>query len=100
MTDHTVQDRENFRAILHDLRADLDLLARQVDEANQRTKAVGVVLNALVASLRPYGYNRAHFSYLVRLAAADLPDFGPESVQHEVLLINCRKVLGKLMQTS
>ncbi|MGU3287581.1 hypothetical protein [Methylobacterium mesophilicum] len=95
MRDDDGQDWEKARNNLYEMRRELNGFNKQLEEASERTKAVSTVLNALIASLRPYGYNRKHFNRLIRLASADIPNSGPASVQHELLLANARKVLDK-----
>jgi len=62
-------------------------------EANARTRAVQSVLSAMIASQGWRGLNRQKFRKLIAEAGSLVPNNGPLSVQHEVLLAESRKVL-------
>ncbi|MCJ2140517.1 acyltransferase [Methylobacterium sp. E-066] len=62
-------------------------------EANYRTEAVQTVLAAVLACQSWRGLNRKKFRRLIGEASSAIPDEGPASVQHAVLLAEARKVL-------
>jgi hypothetical protein len=75
----------------------LDLLSGcqiELAQANARTEAVQSVLSAVIASQGWRGLNRKKFRRLVAEAGSLVPNNGPLSVQHEVLLAEARKVLN------
>lgn len=61
--------------------------------AQQREEAVRMVLRALVASLRPLGFNRRKFLRCVREEGQDTPNEGPEAIRHTILLQEARRVI-------
>ena len=74
----------------------LDEANSRLEEANERTEAVRTVLTALVQSVRPSAFNRSLFQSIVRMHAADVPDEGPRSVRHEVILAEVRRVVESM----
>ena len=62
-------------------------------EANYRTEAVQVVLTAVLASRSWRGFDRRKFMRLISEASGAIPNDGPASVQHAVLLAETRRVL-------
>lgn len=73
----------------------LDLLPDReyaLAEANARTEAVQIVL-AAVASQGWRGLDRQKFRKSITEASQLVPNTGPRSVQHEVLLAESRKAL-------
>lgn len=62
-------------------------------EANYRLEATQMVITALLASVGRFGFNRRKFRVLVSEAGKNVPDEGPISVMHHVLLAEGRKVL-------
>lgn len=75
----------------------LDLLSDcqiALAEANARTGAVQTVLSAVIAGQGWRGLNRKKFRRLIAEAGSLVPNNGPLSVQHEVLLAEARKVLN------
>lgn len=74
----------------------LDLLPdreQALAEANARTEAVQIVLAAVVSSQGWRGLDRQKFRRLITEASRLVPNTGPRSIQHEVLLAESRKVL-------
>ncbi|MCJ2058338.1 hypothetical protein MKL09_17490 [Methylobacterium sp. J-048] len=62
-------------------------------EANYRTEAVQTVLAAVLACQSWRGLDRKKFRRLIAEAGSAIPNAGPASVQHAVLLAEARKVL-------
>lgn len=94
------------RVVVNELRTNLPVvLAKPPDEpteptpeerlalAEAREDAVRIVLKALITSLRPFGFDRKRFMRCIREEAEEVPASGPRSVQHAVLLSECRRVL-------
>lgn len=74
----------------------LELLPAQgtaLAEANARTKAMQIVLSAVLDSQGWRGLDRRKFRRLIAEASGLIPNSGPLAVQHEVLLAASRKVL-------
>lgn len=65
-----------------------------LSEANARTEAVQIVLSAVLASQGWRGLDRQKFRKMIAEASRLVPNTGPLSVQHEVLLSEARKVLA------
>ena len=70
------------------------LLAAELDRERQRAKAVRMVLDAVLGSLRGRALDKKRFRDLVTQAAAQTPNDGPESARHAVLSEESRRVLG------
>lgn len=64
------------------------------DQAKARSDAMTIVLDSLIDSLRPYGFNRKQFVTKVRKSAGTIPSEGPGSLQHGVLLEITNKILA------
>ena len=62
-------------------------------ETNYRLEATQMVITALLASVGWFGLKRRRFRVLVSEAGKNVPDDGPVSVMHHVLLAEGRKVL-------
>ena len=89
--------RHEFKTGFNREAAHVDLLAEaktRLDEANERTEAVRIVLMALAQTVGQRAINRRAFQDAVRAAAADVPNDGPRSVRHTVFLEEVRRVLG------
>jgi hypothetical protein len=69
-----------------------DLKAR-LAVAEQREEAVRMVLRALIASLRPFGFDKKRFKRCVHEEGRDTPNEGPASIRHAVLDQEARRVL-------
>ncbi|MDP4003069.1 methyltransferase domain-containing protein [Methylobacterium sp. NEAU K] len=69
-------------------------LASELEQERQRSRAVRIVLNAVLASLRFRSLDRKRFKSIVAKAAQATPNEGPEAARHAVLLEESRKVLG------
>lgn len=82
--------------LLAEANARLEETSARLEEANERTEAVRTVLTALVQSVRPSAFNRSSFQSIVRMHAADVPDEGPRSVRHEVILAEVRRVVASM----
>ncbi|RUP14660.1 MAG: ATP-dependent helicase [Methylobacterium sp.] len=73
---------------------DETLQAIAAAEADQRTQALQTVLDALVASLKPRGFDRKKFQSRIALAGRDTPNSSPAAIRHAIYLAEARKVLG------
>lgn len=73
--------------------SEVEALKARLAVAEQREEAVRLVLRALIASLRPFGFNRQRFLRCVREEGQDTPSEGPASVRHTVLFQETRRVL-------
>ncbi|SDN14125.1 hypothetical protein SAMN05216360_10622 [Methylobacterium phyllostachyos] len=73
--------------------SDLETLQARLAVAEQREEAVRMVLRALIASLRPFGFDKKRFKRCVFEEGQDTPDEGPASVRHTVLNQEARRVL-------
>ncbi|MCJ2054937.1 ATP-dependent helicase [Methylobacterium sp. J-070] len=73
---------------------DETLRAMATAEADQRVQALQTVLDALLASMKPRGFDRKKFQARIALAGRDTPDSGPAAVRHAIYLAEARKVLG------
>lgn len=76
------------------MRAERDAALRDRDQARARSDAMATLVDALLGSLRPYGFSRKLFLSAVRKAAAAIPDQGPDSLQHAVLFDGSNRILG------
>jgi SAM-dependent methyltransferase len=70
------------------------ILLDRLAEAEFRTEATQIVLSAALASTGRGGLDRKKFKALIAEASRSIPNSGPASVQHHVLLNEARKVLG------
>ncbi|MCJ2139886.1 class I SAM-dependent methyltransferase [Methylobacterium sp. E-066] len=70
------------------------LLAAELLRERQRSRAVQVVLEAVLKSLRSRSWDKKRFKALIAKAAQETPTVGPEAVRHAVLAEESRKVLG------
>lgn len=68
-------------------------LEERLAKAEQREEAVRIVLRALIASIRPFGFNKERFKRCVREEGEATPAVGPATVRHEVLHQEARRVL-------
>ena len=65
-----------------------------LDHAEARSDAMTIVLEALIGSLRPYGFNRKRFVTNVRNLAGAIPSEGAASLQHATVFAVTNKVLA------
>ena len=65
-----------------------------VATADERTEAVRIVLNAVLASISQRALDRRRFQDLIARAGRAAPDHGPGAARHAVLLTEARRVLG------
>lgn len=89
--------RRELKVGFNQVATQADLLAEantRLEEANERTEAVRIVLMALAQTVGPRAINRRALQDAVRMAAADVPNEGPRSVRHTVFLDEVRRVLG------
>ena len=66
---------------------------RERDLAQARSEAQTKLIDALMESLRPYGFSRKGFLSAIRKAARTIPDHGTDSVQHTVLFDGSNRIL-------
>jgi hypothetical protein len=76
------------------IRAERDAALRDRDQARARSDAMATLVDALLGSLRPYGFSRKLFLSAIRKAAGAVPDQGPDSLQHAVLFDGSNRILG------
>ncbi|MGU3667115.1 atp-dependent helicase [Methylobacterium sp. A49B] len=62
--------------------------------AEERAEAVRTVLGAVLASIGQRALDRKRFQDLIARAGRAVPDHGPASARHAVLLTEARRVLG------
>lgn len=72
---------------------EVETLRARLAVAEQREEAVRMVLRALIASLRPFGFDRKRFKRCIFEESQDTPDEGPASIRHNVLYQESRRVL-------
>ncbi|MEL6065091.1 MULTISPECIES: hypothetical protein [unclassified Methylobacterium] len=77
------------------VRAERDAALLERDLARARSNAAATLLDAVVESLRPYGFGRKRFLARIRRAARLIPNQGPESVQHALLYEGSNRILGR-----
>ena len=77
------------------VRAERDSALRERDLARARSSAAATLLDAVVESLRPYGFGRKRFLARIRRAARLIPDQGPDAVQHVLLYEGSNRILGR-----
>ncbi|MDP4006944.1 hypothetical protein [Methylobacterium sp. NEAU K] len=65
------------------------------DQARAQSGAMAILLDSLLASLRPYGFSRKKFLAAVRKAALAVPSHGPDALQHAVLFDVSNKILRR-----
>ncbi|PJI55910.1 hypothetical protein CTI14_00990 [Methylobacterium radiotolerans] len=75
------------------LRAERDSAVRDRDLAQARSEGHTKLIDALLESLRPYGFSRKGFLSAIRRAAQTIPDHGVDSVQHTVLFDGSNRIL-------
>ncbi|MBN4094704.1 hypothetical protein [Methylobacterium sp. OT2] len=76
------------------LKAEYDAVLRERDLARARSEATSTLIDALVGSLRPYGFSRKRFLYAIRKVARTVPDQGPAALQHGVLFEGSNRILA------
>jgi len=76
------------------IEAERDAALRDRDQARARSDAMAKLIDALLGSLRPYGFNRKRFLSAIRKAAGTVPDQGPDALQHAVLFDGSNRILG------
>lgn len=77
------------------IRAERDAAVRDRDRARAEATARATLLDAVLASLRPYGFGRKRFLSEIRKAARSIPNDGPEAVQHAVLFEGSKRILSR-----
>ncbi|MCJ2054940.1 ATP-dependent helicase [Methylobacterium sp. J-070] len=85
---------ETLRRELATIQAELSRTVAALERERERTEAVRIVLNAVLASLPNRGLNRRQFHAIVAQAGRETPDEGPQAVRHTILLTEARRVLG------
>ncbi|UIN32918.1 hypothetical protein [Methylobacterium oryzae] len=75
------------------MRAELDRAVQARAAAEARAEATNKLFDALLTSLRPYGFRRKQFLFAVRGIAAAVPDHGPAALQHAVLFDGSNRIL-------
>ncbi|MGU3387956.1 hypothetical protein ACLBYG_25900 [Methylobacterium sp. D53M] len=75
------------------MRAELDRAVQARAAAEARAEATNKLFDALLTSLRPYGFRRKQFLLAVRRIAAAVPDHGPAALQHAVLFDGSNRIL-------
>lgn len=75
------------------LQAERDAALRERDLARARSEATSTLIEALIGSVRPYGFSRKRFLSAIRKAARDVPDHGPAALQHGVLFEGSKRIL-------
>ncbi|MCJ2049238.1 hypothetical protein [Methylobacterium sp. J-070] len=77
------------------IKAERDVALRDRDIAQSRSEAMNTLVDALIGSLRPFGFDRKRFLTTIRQAARSLPDHGPAASQHTVLFEGSNRFLGR-----
>lgn len=85
---------EALKNELATIQAELNRTVAALERERERTEAVRIVLNALLASLPARGLNRRQFQAIVAQAGRETLDEGPQAVRHTILLTEARRVLG------
>ena len=70
-------------------------LKAEIVHERERTEAVRIVLQALLASIGRFGLRRGLFKARIARLGRETPNSGPQSVRHPVLLAEARRVLGQ-----
>jgi hypothetical protein len=104
MTKHPVHDietkyigqiqRQQLELAL--IKAERDAALRDREIAQARSQAMGILVDALSGSLRPFGFDRKRFLAAIRKAARSVPDHGPAALQHTVLFEGSNRVLKRI----
>ena len=102
MTKKPVNDIETkyIRQIQHQqtevalIKAQLDAAERERDRYKARFDAMATLVDAVIGSLRPFGFSRNRFVTTIRRAAQAIPDHGPEALQHTVLFEGSTRILN------
>ncbi|SDA31529.1 hypothetical protein SAMN02799622_05030 [Methylobacterium sp. UNC378MF] len=76
------------------LKAERDDALRERDLARARSEATSTLIEALVGSVRPYGFSRKRFLAAIRKAARTVPDHGPAALQHGILFEGSNRILA------
>ena len=76
------------------IKAERDAAVRERDLARARSEAMAKLVDAVLGSLRPYGFSRKRFVFAIRKAARAIPDREPDSLQHAVLFDGSNRILG------
>lgn len=85
--------RSGLPMVLPESRSEVEILKEQLAVAAHREEAVRIVLRALIASLRPFGFDKKRFKRCVFEEGQDTPNDGPSSIKHIVLNQEARRVL-------
>lgn len=73
--------------------SEVEALKERLAVAEQREEAVRLILRALIASIRPFGFDRKRFKRCVHEEGQDTPNEGPAAIRHSVLHQETRRVL-------
>jgi len=76
------------------LQAERDAALSERDSARARSEATSTLIEALIGSVRPYGFSRKRFLSAIRKAAQAVPDHGPAALQHGVLFEGSKRILA------
>ncbi|SEG68342.1 hypothetical protein SAMN04488144_1419 [Methylobacterium sp. 190mf] len=76
------------------LKAERDAALRERDLARARSEATSTLIDALIGSLRPYGFSRKRFLSAIRRTARTVPDHGPAALQHGILFEGSNRILA------
>lgn len=76
------------------LKAERDAALRERDLARARSEATSTLIEALIGSVRPYGFSRKRFLVAIRKAARTVPDQGPAAIQHSILFEGSNRILA------
>lgn len=85
--------RSGLPMVLPEPASEVEALKARLAVAEQREEAVRMVLRALIASLRPFGFDKKRFKRCIFEEGQDTPDEGPASSRHAVLHQEGRRVL-------
>ncbi|KZC02388.1 hypothetical protein AU375_01185 [Methylobacterium radiotolerans] len=75
------------------LKAERDEALRERDLARAHAEATSTLIEALIGSMRPYGFGRKRFLSAIRKAARTVPDHGPAAMQHGILFEGSNRIL-------
>ncbi|MDE3749137.1 hypothetical protein [Methylobacterium radiotolerans] len=70
------------------------LLEARLDKQTEQTRALEIVISALIASMRWRGLDRSKFKMLMTEIAQSTPSVGKVAARHEMYLYQSQRVLG------
>lgn len=76
------------------LKAEHDIALSERDLARAQSEATSTLIDALIGSVRPYGFSRKRFLSAIRKAAQTVPDDGPAALQHDILFEGSKRILA------